>query len=65
MRSLLLLPAHGQECDWLREHAFQAAHGVGVVTCSPNLPTRGAFLDTIRQLVQLADLDADPKALHS
>jgi hypothetical protein len=59
-RSLLLLPAHSTGCEWLQEHAFQATHGVGAVTCSPDVQVRGAILDTIRHLVQLAGIQPHP-----
>jgi hypothetical protein len=50
-RSLLLLPSLGDEVGWLHEQDFKGAHGVGVVTCSPDAEFRDAIVNEFRALL--------------
>ncbi len=49
-RSLLLIPALGDDVDWLHERSFKDTHGVGIVTCSPDTATGAAIVDELRAI---------------
>jgi len=50
-RSFLLLPALGDNIDWLHKREFKGTHGVGVVTCSPDSEYRSIIEDELREIV--------------
>jgi len=49
-RSLLLIPALGDDVDWLHGRSFKDTHGVGIVTCSPDAATGTAIADELRAI---------------
>lgn len=53
-RSFLLLPALGDDVGWLHERAFKDAHGVGLITCSPEREYRNVIVDELREVATAA-----------
>jgi hypothetical protein len=51
-RSLLLLPATADGVDWMYESDFKAAHGVGILTCSPDADQREKLVNEVRGLIE-------------
>jgi hypothetical protein len=51
-RSLLLVPASGEDIHWLHEQTFKADHGVGVATCSPADENQNAIVTEIKEIVE-------------
>lgn len=50
-RSLLLVPASGEDIHWLHDPKFKADHGVGVAICSPTDENLKSLVTEIRQIV--------------
>lgn len=59
LRSVLLLPARGDAVDWLHERSLVDAHGVGVVTCSPDAEHRTDIVDELRRIFPVSVQSAD------
>ncbi len=51
-RSLLLVPASGEDIQWLHEQTFKTDHGVGVATCSPAKENQDDIVTEIKKILE-------------